>query len=208
MKIAIAGLGYVRTAFGVLLTQKNYVVAIDIDQRKDLLNAGKSPIENVYVAEYLSTNELAFTATSLDKDAYVDASCVIIATPTDYSEAKNGLDKSSVENIINSASNLNNKAIFIVKSTVPIGYTKEIGSKYSNRKIIFVPKFLRQSMLLSDVFSPSRAIVGDKSEVGKRVAELFSSCIKNHQTPIMLINSAEAESIKLRCFGRRVQYAY
>lgn len=73
MKIAIAGLDYVRTAFGVLLTQKNYVVAIDIDQRKDLLNTGKSPIENVYVAEYLSTNELAFTATSLDKDAYVVA---------------------------------------------------------------------------------------------------------------------------------------
>ena len=198
MKIAIAGLGYVGTAVGILLAQKHDVVAIDINQEKvDLLNARKSPIKNADVAEYLSKSEITFTATNSEKDAYVDAHYVIIATPTDYSETKNGLDTSSVENVIDSASNLNNNAVFIIKSTVPIGYTKKINSKYPNSKIIFVPEFLRQSMLLGDVFYPSRIIVGDTSEVGKQVAKLFSSCIKKSQTPVMLTNPAEAEAIKL-----------
>lgn len=198
MKIAIAGLGYVGTAVGILLAQKHDVVAVDIDRKKvDLLNVRKTPIENTDVSEYLSKNEISFTATNSPKNAFVDANYVIIATPTDYSEDKNGLDTSNVESVINLASNINNNAIFIIKSTVPIGYTKEISSHFPNSKIIFVPEFLRQSMLLDDVFSPSRIIVGDKSEAGRQVAELFLSCIKNPQTPIMLTNSAEAEAIKL-----------
>ncbi len=198
MKIVITGLGYVGTAVGILLAQKYDVVAYDINREKvDLLNARKSPINNKDVSQYFSKNKISFTAVNSEKDAYVGANYIIIATPTDYSEENDGFDTSNVENIICSACKINNNAIFIIKSTVPIGYTEKIRTIFPNRKIVFVPEFLKQSTLLDDTFSPSRLIVGDKGSLGRKVANLFFSCIKNKKTPMILTGASEAEAIKL-----------
>lgn len=198
LKITIAGLGYVGTANGILLAKKHDVIAIDINQKKiDLLNSGKSPINNAEVSEYLSKHRIKFTATNSNEIAYSNADFIIIATPTNYNEDKNGLDTSSVEDVIRVADKLNQRATFIIKSTLPIGYTEKIKQSYSDRKIVFVPEFLREATPLRDVLLPSRIVIGDKSTAGKRVAELFLSCIGENETNIMLTNSTEAEAIKL-----------
>lgn len=198
MKISIFGLGYVGLANALLLSQSCEVTAYDIvsDKIKKLKN-GISPLEDKKIKEFLNRNDLIIDFTTDFKKAVSSSEFLIIATPTDYDEQKNYFNTSTVEDVIEKALVINPEAIFIIKSTVPVGYTSELKKKYNTENIIFSPEFLREGKALEDNLYPSRIIVGEKSERGQRIADLFNnnSVLKN--TPILLTDSTEAEAIKL-----------
>ncbi|MGN1037277.1 MAG: 3-hydroxyacyl-CoA dehydrogenase NAD-binding domain-containing protein, partial [Ruminococcus sp.] len=161
MKIAVAGTGYVGLSLAVLLAQHNTVYAVDIIQEKvELINNRKSPIQDDYIEKYLAEKELDLTATLDAESAYTDADFVIIATPTNYDSQKNFFDTSAVEKVIELVMKYNPDVVMVIKSTIPVGYTKSIREKTGSKNIIFSPEFLRESKALYDNLYPSRIIVG------------------------------------------------
>lgn len=217
MKIAVAGTGYVGLSIATLLSQRNEVTAVDIIPEKvALINDRKSPIQDDYIEKYLAEKELHLQATLDGKSAYKDADFIVIAAPTNYDSKKNFFDTSHVEEVIELVLEVNPDAVMVIKSTIPVGYTESVRSKFSYRErqadgtmkvvvpnIIFAPEFLRESKALYDNLYPSRIIVGydHSSQKLEEAAHTFASLIKDgalkEDVPVLFMNTTEAEAVKL-----------
>lgn len=197
MKIAVIGLGYVGLANSLALAQNHEVFAYDIDKKRiELLKQGKSPIQEKGINDFLQ-RKLHIKFTKNFDEAVANAEYILIATPTDYDSGKNYFDTSSVDGTIDRTLKTNPHAKFIIKSTVPVGYTEELRQKYRTKNIIFSPEFLREGKALEDVIAPTRIIVGDKSTIGKKIARIFLDAASKPEPPVLLTASTEAEAIKL-----------
>ena len=215
MKIAVAGTGYVGLSIATLLSQKHEVVAVDVVPEKvEKINARQSPIADEYLEKYLAEKPLRLSATLDGRAAYRDADFVVIATPTNYDPKKNFFDTSHVEEVIDLVLEVNPDAVMVIKSTVPVGYTRNVREKFSYRerqadgtmkvvvpKILFAPEFLRESKALYDNLYPSRIIVGYDGEALESAARTFAEIIKEgalkEDVPVLLMGLTEAEAVKL-----------
>jgi UDPglucose 6-dehydrogenase len=204
MKIAVAGTGYVGMSIATLLAQHNKVVAVDIIQEKvDKINKRISPIQDAEIEDYLAKKELDLYATTDVKEAYTDADYVVIAAPTNYDSDLDRFDTSAVESVIDAVMEINPNAIMVIKSTIPVGYTKRVRKEKNSKNIIFSPEFLRESKALYDNLYPSRIIVGTDPDDEKLVAAAneFAGLIKGgaikQDVEIMIMGFSEAEAVKL-----------
>lgn len=204
MKIAVAGTGYVGLSISILLSQYSDVTAVDIvEERVNLINNKKSPIQDDYIEDYLATKPLQLQATLDWENGYKDAEFVVIAAPTNYDTHKNFFDTSAVEDVIGKVLQVNPTAIMVIKSTIPVGYTESVRKKFNTNNIIFAPEFLRESKALYDNLYPSRIIVGyDRDDKileakAKQFAELIREGAIDKEVPMLYMGSTEAEAVKL-----------
>jgi len=198
MKITVAGMGYVGLSNAVLLAQHNEVIAYDIDtERVALLNERRSYIIDMELEKYLLEKKLNLTATTDPRTAFSAVDFVIVSTPTNYDPDKNFFDTGSVEGVIEEILSLNDKAVIIIKSTIPVGYTAAIRKKFETDRIIFSPEFLREGKALYDNLYPSRIIVGERSERATVFASLLAEGALKKDIPILYMKSTEAEAVKL-----------
>ena len=197
-KIAVVGAGYVGLSNAILLAQHNQVVLLDIEKEKiEMINNKKSPILNKEMQEYLASKPLNLRATLDPKEAYKKSDFIIIATPTDYDTNTNCFNTQSIEFVIKDVLHINHEATIIIRSTVPIGYTKNVRKQFGADNIIFSPEFLREDKTLYDNLYPSRIIIGDKTEQAKAFANLLVQGAIKKDIPILFTESTEAEAIKL-----------
>lgn len=197
MKICVVGTGYVGLSNAMMLADQHQVIALDIDQRRvALLKNGISPIQDEYIEKYLK--HVAHFEVTIDRAiAYKDRDFIIIATPTNYDEETNYFDTSSIEQVIKDLDTLQSKATIIIKSTIPVGFTQNIRIQYPNLNIVFSPEFLREGKALYDNLYPSRIVIGDRSETGHKVGELFQQAALKDDVAVLLMESTEAEAVKL-----------
>ena len=204
MKIAVAGTGYVGLSIATLLAQHNEVVAVDvIPEKVAAINARKSPIRDEYIERFFAEKSLSLKATLDAAEAYLDADYVVVATPTNYDPHKNFFDTSAVESVIDEVLKINSNAKIVIKSTVPVGFTKNISEKYNTEKILFSPEFLREGTALYDNLYPSRIIVGHTTECAEiksaavQFAELLRDGALKDAVTILTMGATEAEAVKL-----------
>ena len=204
MKIAVAGTGYVGLSIATLLAQHNEVTAVDIVPEKvDMINRRQSPIQDEYIEKYLAEKDLHLKATLDAESAYKEAEYVVIAAPTNYDSQRNYFDTSAVENVIETVLRVNPKAIMVIKSTIPVGYTESVRKKYNCNNILFSPEFLRESKALYDNLYPSRIIVGTKLDdaylvqAAQRFAALLQEGALKEQIETRIMGTTEAEAVKL-----------
>lgn len=198
MKIAVAGTGYVGLSLATLLSQKNEVVALDIIPEKvEMINKRQSPIKDKEIEEFFKNKKLNLKATLDYKEAFKDAEFIIISTPTNYDDEKNYFDTSSVEDIIKKVISMQIDTTMIVKSTIPVGFIRNIKKKYNIDNILFSPEFLREGKALYDNLYPSRIIVGEKTERAKKFAKLLKESALKEDIKIKYMDSTEAEAVKL-----------
>ncbi|MGN6594480.1 nucleotide sugar dehydrogenase [Sphingopyxis terrae] len=197
-KITVVGTGYVGISNAVLLAQRNRVVALDIDQQKvDLINARTSPIADPEIEEYLASRPLDLVATTHKQDAYRDSDFVIVATPTDYDPDNNYFNTSTVEAVIADALALAPRALIVIKSTIPVGFTDRMRAEFGSDNIVFSPEFLREGRALYDNLYPSRIIVGDTNPRAADFARLLEQASLKDKTDVLQTGNTEAEAIKL-----------
>ena len=193
-------MGYVGISLSILISQKHKVIGVDINQEKiKLINKKVSPISDPEVEKYLKNENLNFSATTDLKEAINDTDFFIICTPTNYSSVSGTFDTSSVEDVVEVINTHNKKTPIVIKSTLPLGFTRKIRSKFNRENIFFSPEFLREDKALYDNFFPSRIIVGDNSNDAKDFANILSDCskFKSNELPVLFMSSEEAESVKL-----------
>ena len=198
MKITVAGAGYVGLSNAVLLARHHQVTILDIVPEKvAMINRKESPIVDGVLEEYLHTKELDLTATTEAEEAYREAELVLVATPTDYDPQLNYFDTRSVDSVIGQVKGINPQAVMVIKSTVPVGYTAEARERFDTENLIFSPEFLREGHALEDNLFPSRVVVGEDSERGQWIGDLFREGALKKDVPLLLTGSTEAEAIKL-----------
>ena len=194
----MAGTGYVGLSNAVLLAQRHSVIAVDIDPAKVAqVNRRESPVEDAELEDYLANRTLDLSATTDAAAAYSDAELVVIATPTNYDDESNYFDTSSVESVIVEVLAVNAAATMVIKSTVPVGFTARMNREHPGATIVFSPEFLREGRALFDNLHPSRIVVGSRTDAGRRIADLLLEGASDHDVPVLLTDSTEAEAIKL-----------
>ena len=198
MKIAVAGTGYVGLSIATLLSQKNEVVALDIIPEKvDMINNRISPIKDEYIEDYFKNKNLNLRATLNHEEAFKDAEYIVISTPTNYDETEGYFDTSSVEDVIQKVIKMGINTTMVVKSTIPVGFIKNMKEKYNIDNIMFSPEFLREGKALYDNLYPSRIIIGEKSERATKFANLLKEGSLKEDITIKYMDSTEAEAVKL-----------
>ena len=198
MNISVAGAGYVGLSLSILLAQKNHVILFDIDKEKiNLINSKKSPIDDILIQNYLANNNLRLKGSSSSRDAYLNSEFLIIAAPTNYDVKTGQFNTEIVEKIIEESIKTNPKIVIVIKSTVPVGFTKSMKLKFKHDNIFFSPEFLREGMSIQDNLSPSRIIIGENSPEAKKFADLLISISNKKKNKVIFMNSDEAESVKL-----------